>query len=46
MAAVIHFFQTGDASMLTTLLGAIGGYIGMEKVTNKGTNNKRPPKAE
>jgi hypothetical protein len=30
---VIHFAQTGDTSMLTTLLGYAGGYIGLEKVT-------------
>jgi len=33
--AIIHYFVTGDSSMLTYLLGATAGYAGVKEIANK-----------
>jgi hypothetical protein len=35
VAALVHFFQTGDGSMLTTLLEWVGAYVGVKTIANQ-----------
>ncbi len=35
IAALIHFFQVGDGSMLSTLLECVGAYVGIKTITKR-----------
>lgn len=41
--AVIHYFQTGDSSMLTTLLTGVGVYVGAKEIAKE--VKKKPEKS-